>query len=181
MADETVKPPRGFYKRGKYWWVYKVIRNVRVRYSTHQTTLEYALKWWDARDERAKALLFPKIPAKLRTQALTLYNSAKSRAARNGDEFNITALDIMMLFRRSRNKCQLTGIPFSSERAGLCRRAPFGPSLDRVKADGGYRVNNIRLVCVIANTALGEWGEDVFSKLAAEYLRHKQRHTVLTM
>ena len=173
MADETVKPPRGFYKRGKYWSIYKVINGARLRVSTHQTTLDNALAWWELRKGRVPSLLFPKLTREIRSEALTLYNSAKSRSLKNGDEFAITVEDVIVLFVRSGNKCEVTKTPFSSERIGLCRRGPYRPSLDRIKADAGYTSDNIRLVCVAVNNALGEWGDKVFFRLAESYVSHK--------
>jgi hypothetical protein len=43
---------------------------------------------------------------------------------------------------------------------------PFAPSVDRRLSSGGYTEDNVRLVCVAVNFAMGQWGEDVFLHLA---------------
>src|SRR5690606_21411241 len=55
---------------------------------------------------------------------------------------------------------------FSLERRPGWFRRPFAPSLDRIDTSTGYEAGNCRLVCVLANIALNEWGEDVFARVA---------------
>jgi hypothetical protein len=43
---------------------------------------------------------------------------------------------------------------------------PFSPSIDRIDTVGGYTTDNVRLVCVAANFALNQWGDDVLRRLA---------------
>lgn len=167
--------PRGFCFRGKYWSVNKRINGARVRLTTRQTTLEAAVAWWDARKDRAKSMAAARVSHTDRSEALTLYNSARSRARKRGVEFSLTQDDVLLLFARSRGRCEVTGIPFSNVRIGLCRRAPFRPSLDRITPGGGYAVGNVRLVCVAVNTALGEWGDAIFRQIAAAFLGHDSR------
>lgn len=45
------------------------------------------------------------------------------------------------------------------------RRNPFAPSLDQVDPGTGYTAWNIRVVSVIVNTAMNEWGEEPLMRL----------------
>jgi hypothetical protein len=56
----------------------------------------------------------------------------------------------------------VTGLPF--EFAGSLYR-PFAPSLDRINAAQGYSLGNVRLVAVIVNAALNQWGDAAFWKM----------------
>lgn len=50
------------------------------------------------------------------------------------------------------------------------RARPFAPSLDRIDARKGYTTDNVRLVAWVVNHALGDWGEEVFAKIARAYV-----------
>ncbi len=50
------------------------------------------------------------------------------------------------------------------------RRAPWAPSVDRIDSSKGYVPGNVRLVCVAANLAMNEWGEDVLARVARAYV-----------
>jgi hypothetical protein len=43
---------------------------------------------------------------------------------------------------------------------------PFAPSIDRVLSVGHYTPDNVRLVCVAVNFGMGQWGQEVYMKLA---------------
>jgi hypothetical protein len=43
---------------------------------------------------------------------------------------------------------------------------PFAPSIDRKLSDGHYTPANVRLVCVAVNFGMGQWGQELYMKLA---------------
>jgi hypothetical protein len=45
-------------------------------------------------------------------------------------------------------------------------KTPFEPSLDRIDSSGGYTRTNVRLVSMVSNFAMGQWGADVLRRLA---------------
>ena len=77
------------------------------------------------------------------------------------------------LWLRSGGRCELTLIPFDLVNVDGFKRRPYAPSLDRIDSAKGYRVDNCRLVVVVANLAINEWGEDVFARVARAFLRRR--------
>ncbi|SMB93404.1 hypothetical protein [Deinococcus hopiensis] len=99
-----------------------------------------------------------------RTYAL-IYRTTRKNAATRGLLFDLSRDDFAELVARADSKCEVSGLPFSLERAGSFRR-PFAPSIDRVNNQLGYQLSNVRLVCVITNFALSDWGIAPLLRLA---------------
>lgn len=66
--------------------------------------------------------------------------------------------------KRSGGRCEVSGIEFHM---GSKTRHPFQPSIDRIDSSKGYESENIRLVCLVVNFCMGQWGESVFYSVAA--------------
>lgn len=67
----------------------------------------------------------------------------------------------------------MTGIEFEFDRfEGSCRR-PFAPSLDRIRSNEGYSVGNCRLVCVLVNLALNQWGLEPLMRVASNLVQRQ--------
>lgn len=81
--------------------------------------------------------------------------------------FAIDKYFIDQLFHDQKFRCAVSGIPFEKPRSGKGKnpRHPFGPSLDRIKPDLGYVPGNLRLVCLIVNLAMANWGEKYLHEL----------------
>lgn len=94
-----------------------------------------------------------------------LPNSARQR----GIPFNLTEFHFVRLAQQTDGRCQLTGIPFQFTGDPRFHRNPFRPSVDRIDSSRGYEIDNIRIVCTAVNTAMGEWGEDVFRQILKGY------------
>jgi hypothetical protein len=95
-----------------------------------------------------------------RTVARTLFYEARRSAGKRSLQFEITFEDVIDLLNKADGRCEVTGVKFSDVSWGAYRR-PFMPSLDRKDPREGYTFDNCRIVCVAANFAMGEWGEEV--------------------
>ncbi len=94
------------------------------------------------------------------------YRSVFAQAKkRGGAEYRLTERQEITIARRSKDKCEVTGIPFSLDKNGYSK-APFAPSVDRIDSLKGYSTNNTRLVCMCVNYAMNEWGEWVLAPIA---------------
>lgn len=89
-----------------------------------------------------------------------LLSQARAKAGPRGLDFDLTLPELRLIHARSKGCCELTGIPFSNESWGGYRK-PFRMSLDRHDPREPYTYTNCRLVCVAANLAMNEWGEEV--------------------
>jgi hypothetical protein len=87
--------------------------------------------------------------------------------------FNLTWDDVVMMWQRSRGRCEVSGIPFTFVKTGGFKNRPFAPSIDRINNGAGYSIENCRLVCVAVNAALNEWGMKTLLQVVAGV--HKRR------
>jgi hypothetical protein len=97
------------------------------------------------------------------------FREARKRCAKSGRNYEISPEQEARIIARASGRCELTGIRFNMSTHGA-RRAPFAPSLDRIRSSEGYTARNVRLVCVAVNLAMNEWGESVFKAMAAAYV-----------
>jgi hypothetical protein len=104
-----------------------------------------------------------------------MHRHAKSRAKTYGMEFDLDKEFLSNLFDSQKNKCALTGIEFryDKEKDDLRHKRPFAPSLDRIDCKVGYIKGNVRLVCVIVNFALSEFGDEAFDEMCQAYIRSR--------
>ena len=108
------------------------------------------------------------------------FKNVKSRSKKLKRDFDLTKEFVENLYEKQGGKCALTGLVFSDEKYNNCRRRPFAPSLDRIDSKRGYTQDNVRFVCSMVNTALGEFGDILFDKMCRSYIedtlcRSKQR------
>ncbi len=103
----------------------------------------------------------------LTTELKAVLNRAR-RSAKSRD-FSI-AVDLEFLhslWEAQKGCCAVSGLAFTNEQhEGAFVKYPFGLSLDRIDSSKGYVQDNVRLVCVVANFALNQWGDDVLRRLA---------------
>jgi hypothetical protein len=62
-------------------------------------------------------------------------------------------------------RCAVTGVEFTFNDTP---KDPWQPSIDRIDSGRGYHLDNVRLVCLIANLAMNRWGEDTLRALARQ-------------
>lgn len=91
-------------------------------------------------------------------------SSAKERTC------SLDAEQLAALLRRSRGRCEVTGIAFQLQKPDGARARPFFHSLDRIDSSRGYVADNCRIVCYAVNLAMSNWGEDVFAQIATGFV-----------
>ena len=103
-----------------------------------------------------------------------LLSASRGRSGRNGLDHTLTLDWLMDQYERQNGRCALTGIEFRFERNADGKRhfTPFGPSLDRIDPKRGYTPDNVRLVCVIVNLSLNDFGEEVFRTMCEAYVNN---------
>jgi hypothetical protein len=92
----------------------------------------------------------------------------RSRYRTRGSDipFGLTMPLIRELVERCRGYCEVSGHPLEDD-------GPFRPSLDRIEPRDGYVRGNIRIVCLIANTAMLHYGEAALMELALSLCKHR--------
>lgn len=84
---------------------------------------------------------------------------AKNRATAQNVAFALEPSHIKDALDAQEWRCAISGMPFEPtilDRVELER--PFRPSIDRIIPANGYVPSNIRIVCMIANFAMSNWG-----------------------
>lgn len=105
--------------------------------------------------------------------AASLVSCSKQRAKKDKLIFDLDKIFIENLFNQQNGKCALTDIEFILEPSKNSFRRPFAPSIDRINNYFGYIKTNVRLVCVIVNLSLNEFGDDIFDKMCRAYVEKK--------
>jgi hypothetical protein len=89
--------------------------------------------------------------------AKRIYLSAERRSVARARPVFLTVDEFRAVLKRSDGRCELTGLPLDCEGAG---RRPMAPSIDRIDSAKGYVAGNVRIVCLMANQAMSEWGAE---------------------
>ena len=162
--NEASKLPANVYlKSGTYYFVTPPPHRKWINLGKNESAIYYQLNQLAAiytSAERRTPRLGPKIS--------TAYNKCKHGALARDLEFKITRKMIEDLYIQAGGKCQITGIEFSDELIGNAKSRPWAPSIDRIDSSKGYTLDNIRLVCVSVNFALGAWGDEVLKRIILE-------------
>lgn len=99
--------------------------------------------------------------------AVIVYRRARARAIAKKIKFDLTEQAVLDLLIECNGRCVLSGIEFTDAPAGKRGLRPWMPSLDRIEAYRGYEEGNVRIVCMVVNIALSDFGDDVLFALVA--------------
>ena len=92
---------------------------------------------------------------------------SRTRAKNHNLSFDIDFDFVKELYQKQQGRCKLSNIEFSFENV-----TPFSPSIDRISSDKGYTRDNIRLVCLIVNLALNNFGDEAFFTMCEATIKH---------
>lgn len=107
-----------------------------------------------------------------------LYKNVLASAKARNLPVTLTIEELSAIAVASCGHCQVSGIKFylSGE-----PRHPFSPSIDRRDSTKGYTVENCRLVSLIANVALSNWGDDVLHRFCTAVVKHNNEPGMVHM
>lgn len=107
-------------------------------------------------------------------RTVELVSRSKRRANAKKIEHTLTTDFVRKMWEQQNGCCALTGISFEIPQDRTCGKGtPFAPSIDRIDCSIGYIESNVRLVCLIVNYALNEFGETNFKTMCEHYsLKH---------
>jgi len=112
----------------------------------------------------------PREGASIRVSDKHLYRMierARLRAKKKNLPISIPIDELRKIVARCRGYCEVSG--HALEDSG-----PFRPSLDRIDCSKGYTPDNVRITCLIANTAMLHYGESALAELAISYCRNRK-------
>lgn len=106
--------------------------------------------------------------------AKRLHSKSKNNARVRKINFLLELEDVQAMLKRSGLLCEVTMIPFDMRKEGGYRVRPWVPSIDRIDSSFGYTPSNCRLVCAAVNSAMNEFGEEVFYRIAHAVVKQKK-------
>lgn len=163
--ESNIRLPGGGALRheGSGWVLDKYVNRKRHRLSSNTHDLSEALTRWRRQLEGATQVRVFSCWPDYRERFLNAQKSARKRNL----EFTLTEQDCVAIVRRAAGRCEITGIHFRFDKHhNACKRQPFAPSVDRIDSSRGYVPDNVRLVCLIVNYAMMQWGEDALKEMA---------------
>lgn len=139
----------------------------RFRVSTGERDLA-AAKQYAAETSFTEPVRYEQYP-KLLNDCVEAFAAAAKRAGKFGMSYTLSKADVDRVIQRAWGRCEVTGIDFDwhYKVEGAHKPHPFMPSVDRIDHQRGYEPDNVRLVCIAANMAMNQWGEDVLTRMAA--------------
>ena len=156
-------------------WTKEVVRDPAATHGAQK-------KWFDRKEtaEHAAARVANDFadPSQRRKCLLACVARAKANARRKGLVFDLTPEFVETIWNDG--LCAVTGVQFNlKEYPNAFVTHPFAPSIDRMLSAGGYTRDNVRLVCVAVNFGLGQYGDEVFLKLAEGAVEHQRQVAAL--
>ncbi len=101
-----------------------------------------------------------------------IYHSAKDRSKALNRDFDLTREWIFERLVKCDFKCEASGIELVSDTrgtgVGFANR--YGASLDRIDSKRGYTKDNVRIVAIRMNIALGDLTDEQFEEFAIGFL-----------
>ncbi len=106
----------------------------------------------------------------------TFKNARKNRKRKYS--FNIDFEHIIDMFHSQNKRCAVTGMPFNLNNYTLDNgqtKRVFAPSIDRINSGGNYTIDNVRLVCVMVNIAINNFGDKLFEQMCSSFINHQTK------
>lgn len=109
----------------------------------------------------------------IKGRMVELVSRSKRRANNSKIPHTLTSDFIEKMWHDQQGKCAITSIPFVIPQDRTCGKGtPFAPSINRIDCSKGYTPDNVRIVCLIVNYALNEFGEAPFKTMCESYVKH---------
>lgn len=149
------------YERGGIWYV-------NFRAEGRQFRLSTGIR--DYTDARAMVETYRATRTPIESRQVNdehlyrMIERARYRNRKKGTPVTIGINDLRRIAARCRGYCEVTGHRLEDT-------GPFRASLDRIDSLRGYVPDNVRIVCLITNTAMLHYGEAAFAELAISYCR----------
>ena len=112
--------------------------------------------------------------------AIAVHKRHRTSARERNIPFNLEVEQVFILMHSTGFCCAVSGVPFSKQTEVTGWRDPWAPSIDRIEGRQGYVPDNIRIVSLIANTAMNSWGYDTLLRLARGVVRNSSAVSVET-
>lgn len=97
---------------------------------------------------------------------------ARERAKKKNRTFTVGIRFLEKLWQDQGGRCALSGIPFAPY--GEKVNFPFTPSLDRIDSKKGYIEGNVRFILFGLNTALSNYGLEVYLEIAKAVIKEQE-------
>jgi len=150
-----------YQRAGGLWYVNFRHEGRQYRLSTRLTDYEKA----KALVESHRGNRVAGEPATVNEQHLyRMIERARYKMRKKGIPMSLGVSDLREIVARCKGYCEVSGRILEDT-------GPFRPSLDRIVPKLGYVPGNVRIVCLVTNTAMLHYGEAAFAEIAIAYCR----------
>lgn len=161
-------------QRAGLYYIHGMLEGKRVRRSCKTKDFaEAAEKMNDVRNECASGWRpdYDDPGANWKTVAGLLHRKSRASAAERQIPFDLEPIQIFTMMKATDFRCAVSGIRFSRTMVPGRWRDPWAPSIDRIENRHGYTTDNVRVVSLIANTAMNAWGYEALLRLSKGVVR----------
>jgi len=169
---------RGLCLRNGTYHINKVVRGVRLCKSLKTSDYEVACTLFNKeisilKETRASEEWRWSVEQMLACKTSWLHIRLKKlhiRGVANGKGCTLTTGEFAKILLYCNGVCAVTGIPFSNDVPEGAKWAPFSMSVDRIDSKQGYHYENCRIVCLLVNLAMNNWGASAMVRVAKAML-----------
>lgn len=166
-------PKRTYFRHGRFYYVEKKSGKWIPLSRNKQRAIHQALALTEGDHKRYASFrdIRKRDICHLTSCLENTYKQRKQHSSRKGIPFEITLGEIIQMADDQGWTCAVTGMPFEWEKSEEFRRNPMRPSIDRIQPALGYVPGNVRIITVVANTALNEYGDKIMTEVSAGWGR----------
>lgn len=166
---------QGVYRhdRSRYWYIRINVNGRKIRRSTKLTNREDAIAFRNAYMRKTRVAIDRSdwtvwVDAQLADPQSWLHRTVsrmRRKTTKRQWEASLLPAELAHVLKLSEGKCAVSGVTLERPTCSGRARA-LNASIDRLDCSKGYTLDNVRVVCLMVNLSMRDWGEAVVRQIA---------------